>query len=188
MENAPRLRIPLLSDIPVIGPSVFNQNIFVYLAIIAAPCTYLILKRTRWGVRAVAAGEAPGALAAAGASVHGTRTIGMVAGTTLAALGGAALLLTSSSGVFVTNMSAGLGFIALALVVLSRGNPLLGLAAAVTFGLLQALQYQAQVMPWLSAVPIQVILAMPYLVAIGVVALNRTARYPAATGVPWEGR
>lgn len=185
-SNLPRVEIPFLADIPVLGPALFTQNVLVLGAIIAGPLLLLALVRTRWGVRLRAAGESPAALDAAGVSVQGIRTRGIVIGTVLGALAGSTLLLTSASGTFVANMSAGLGFIALAVVILVRWNPLAGLVAALAFGILQALQYQVQSWPLLAGVPNEVILALPYIASILVVVFSRAARYPAATGVPWE--
>ncbi|WP_127818123.1 ABC transporter permease [Microbacterium sp. CPCC 204701] len=186
VSNAPRLAIPILSDIPIIGQALFNQNALVYAAIVAAPLLLLLLDRTTWGLRVKAAGEAPAALDSAGISVPQVRTIALVIGTTLGALGGATIVLTSASGGFVTNMSAGTGYIALAIVILVRWRPLLGLVTALAFGVLQALQYQVQSIPLLAGIPTELILALPYLAAIIVVALSRSARYPAATGVAWQ--
>jgi ABC-type uncharacterized transport system permease subunit len=186
VSNAPRLAIPILSDIPIIGQALFNQNALVYAAIIAAPLLLLLLDRTTWGLRVKAAGEAPAALDSAGISVPQVRTIALVIGTTLGALGGATIVLTSASGGFVTNMSAGTGYIALAIVILVRWQPLLGLVTALAFGVLQALQYQVQSIPLLAGIPTELILALPYLAAIIVVALSRSARYPTATGVAWQ--
>lgn len=184
--NLQRLPIPLLSDIPVIGPALFGQNALVLAALVAGPLLYLLLTRTRWGIRLRVAGEAPEALDSSGISVRWTRTIGIAVGTALGAVGGATLVLTSSSGAFVANMSAGIGFIALAVVILARWNPLVGLLATLAFGILQALQYQAQSLPFLSGVPTQLILALPYVASIVVVAFSRAARYPTATGIAWE--
>ncbi len=188
VANAPRIELPLLSDIPVIGDAFFSQNILVLGALVAGPILLLILQRTRWGVRTRIAGESPGALDAAGISVRWVRSVGIIVGTALGALGGVTLILTSSSGAFVPGMSDGIGFIALAVVILARWNPIIGLVAALAFGALQALQYQAQSIPFLAAIPIQFILALPYIASIAVVAFNRAARYPTATGVPWEPR
>ncbi len=185
VANAPRLPVPFLSDIPVLG-AIFSQNLLVYGAIVGAPVLLLLLDRTRWGLRLKAAGEAPEALDAAGVSVRRVRTLAVVAGTTLGALGGVTIGLTSASGGFVPSMSAGVGYIALAVVILVRWHPVLGLMAALVFGLLQALQYQSQTFTWLAALPSELVLALPYLAAIVVVALSRAARYPAAMGVPWR--
>jgi ABC-type uncharacterized transport system permease subunit len=186
VANLPRVPIPLLSSIPVIGPAIFDQNVLIYAAILAGPVLSILLVRTRWGTRLRAAGEAPDALDSAGVSVRWVRTVGIVVGTILGAVGGSALVLTSSSGTFVANMSAGVGFIALAVVILARWKPLVGLAAAVAYGILQALQYQVQSLPFLAAVPSQALLSLPYIASILVVAFSRAARYPTATGVPWE--
>ena len=186
VSNADRLKIPLLSDLPVVGQALFNQNGLVYAALIAVPILILLLERTRWGLRVKAAGESPEALHAAGIAVNQVRAGGVILGTTLGALGGATIVLTSASGGFVSNMSAGTGYIALAIVILARWRPQIALIAATAFGILQALQYQVQTIPLLAAIPSEIILALPYIAAIAVVAFSRSARYPAATGVPWR--
>lgn len=183
--NADRIEIPLLSDIPVIGPALFSQNATVYLAILAAPVVFALLRQTRWGLRLRAAGEEPGALDSAGVSVLRVRLGGLVAGTCLAALGGACLVVTSASGGFVYNMTAGTGFIALGVVILARWNPLYALIATLAFGVLKALQFQAQAFGPLAAVPNDVWLAVPYVVAIIAVAAARTTRFAPVVGVPW---
>jgi ABC-type uncharacterized transport system permease subunit len=188
VANLPRMSVPGLSDIPVVGTALFGQNALVFAALVAGPVLFFALTRTRWGIRLRAAGEAPEALDSSGISVRKVRTVGVIVGTVLGAVGGATLVLTSSSGAFVANMSAGIGFIALAVVILARWNPVVGLAAAVVFGVLQALQYQVQSLPFLAEVPTQVILALPYIASIVVVAFNRAARYPAATGIPWVAK
>jgi ABC-type uncharacterized transport system permease subunit len=184
--NLPRIEIPLLSSIPIIGSALFSQNALVLTAIVAGPLVWVLLARTRWGIRLRAAGESPAALDAAGVSVRGIRTRGIVIGSVLGSIAGSTLLLTSASGTFVANMSAGIGFIALAVVILARWNPLVGLVAALAFGVLQALQYQVQSWPILAGIPTQFILALPYIASIVVVVFSRSARYPAATGVAWE--
>jgi len=185
VSNAPRLPISMLADIPFIG-AVFNQNALVYGALLAAPLLLLSLERTRWGLRVKAAGEAPEALDAAGVRVRPVRAVAVITGTALGSIGGATIALTSASGGFVPSMSAGIGYIALAIVILARWQPVLGLLAALIFGLLQALQYQVQTFAWLAALPSEIVLALPYIAAIVVVALSRSARYPAATGVAWQ--
>jgi simple sugar transport system permease protein len=186
--NAPSLPIPLLSDIPVVGEALFDQNIFVYASILAAVALFFVLRQTRWGLRLRAAGEAPAALDAAGVSVRRLRVSGLLVGSALAALGGTTLVLTSGAGSFVFDMSAGRGFIALGVVLLARWNPLLALLITAVFGLLQALQFQAQSIGWLSGVPTDVWIAAPYVVAIIAVAVAHGTRYPKAVGVAWTGR
>ncbi|WP_213815985.1 ABC transporter permease [Glaciihabitans sp. dw_435] len=184
--NAPTLTVPLLSDIPFIGTALFSQNATVYLAILAAPAVFALIRRTRWGLRLRAAGEQPSALDSAGVSVRRVRTSGLITGTCLAGLGGACLVVTSASGGFVANMTAGTGFIALGVVILARWNPLVALLTTVVFGLLKALQFQAQSFGPLSDVPNDVWLAVPYIVAIVAVAAARSTRFAPTVGVPWS--
>lgn len=186
VENLPALPIPVLSEIPVVGPAFFDQNALVYAALVFPFALYFALKRTRWGVRLCAAGEAPDALDSAGVSVPAVRSVGLIVGTTIAAVGGATLVLTSATGTFVPGMTAGIGYVALGLVLVSRWNPLIALAAAGGFGLVTALQYQGQSIPLLASIPTEVLLATPYVAAIVVVAFARSARPPAATGIYWS--
>jgi ABC-type uncharacterized transport system permease subunit len=183
--NARSLHVPGLSSIPVVGEALFAQNVLVDAALLASIVLFLLLRHSQWGLRLRAAGEAPAALDAAGVGVRRLRVSGLVVGSSLAALGGTTLVLTSGAGTFVFNMSAGRGFIALGVVLLARWNPVLAMLFTAVFGVLQALQFQAQSIGWLSPVPTDAWIAAPYLVAIVAVAVARGTRYPAALGVPW---
>jgi general nucleoside transport system permease protein len=185
--NFPKIQIPFLSKIPVVGDAIFNQNAFVYAAIIFAPVLEFVMRSTRTGKSIRATGEAPEAVDAAGLSVRWIRTASLVIGTALGAIGGVALVFTSSSGRFVPNMSGGIGFIALGIVLLARWHAALALVATLAFGGLQAFRYVAQANPTLSSLPVEMILATPYVVAIIIVAVSRGSRYPAAMGTYWSG-
>lgn len=186
-QTLPRLPIPLLSEIPVIGEVLFDQDAFVFATLLLAPLLYFFLRDARWGKYVRATGEAPEAVDAAGLSVRHIRAVALTLGTMLGAMGGVALVLASSSGRFVANMSGGIGFIALGIVLLVRWNPLWALIAAAAFSFLQGLRYVAQSSPALDAIPVEAILALPYLVAIVVVTISRGSRYPAAMGTFWKG-
>jgi simple sugar transport system permease protein len=176
--------IPLLSDIPLIGSALFGQAATVYLAYGAAPLLWWFLFRTSWGLELRAVGEAPAAAEAAGVRVRTVRFWASVFGGLLAGVAGAHLAL-AHAGTFSENMSAGRGFIAIAVVVLGRWNPLLVLAAALFFGAASALQFFLQALG--LDLPYQLFLALPYVLTLAALAgwVGR-ARAPAALAQPWE--
>jgi simple sugar transport system permease protein len=125
--------VPLLGGIPLLGPMLFDHDLLVYVSYALVPATWLLLFRTRWGLLIRTAGERPEALRAYGVSPARVRTVAVILGGALAGLGGAqlstALSLTWSEG-----MTAGRGFIAVALVIFAAWNPIRALAGAWLFG------------------------------------------------------
>lgn len=175
--------VPLLSEIPVVGGALFGQAPTAYLAYLAAPALWFALNRTSAGLGLRAVGEAPDAAMAAGIGVRRVRFAATLFGGAMAGLAGAHLAL-AHAGTFAENMSAGRGFIAIAVVVLGRWNPLWVLAAALLFGGASALQFFMQTLGW--DVPYQLFLAFPYLLTLAALAgwVGR-ARAPAALALPW---
>ena len=175
--------IPFLSDIPLIGSALFNQAPTSYFAYMVAPVLWYFVYRTEWGLELRAVGEEPDAAAAAGVRVRWSRFWATLFGGTLAGIAGAHLAL-AHAGTFAENMSAGRGFIAIAVVVLGRWNPLLVLLAALFFGAAAALQFQAQTLG--LSLPYQLFLAFPYLLTLFALAgwVGR-ARAPASLALPW---
>jgi simple sugar transport system permease protein len=174
--------VPLgpLSRIPILGPGLFNQPVLTYIAILAAPAAWWVIFRTRWGLELRAAGESAAMARAAGVSVRRTRTIATLVGGGFAGLAGASLVL-AQVGTFAERMTAGRGFVAIAIVALGRWNPLGVLVAALLFGALTALQFVFQAMG--LQVPYQLFLMLPY--ALTLAALARAVggvRAPAALG------
>ncbi len=178
------ISIPLLSDIPWIGEIVFQQPSVTYLALLAAPLVFLLLNRTWFGLYIRSAGEKPRATETAGLSVPALRYTAVVVSCVLICFGGASLIAITSGG-FVTNVTAGQGFVALAIVVLGRWNPFLIVGGALLFGVSQALQFQAQSLGFLSSLPPEAWLSLPYLVTIVAVVVAKSSRYPNACGVPF---
>jgi general nucleoside transport system permease protein len=129
----PTARVPGLAAIPVLGPMLFDHDPLVYLSYAMVPATWWLLFRSRWGLLIRTAGERPEALRAYGVSPRTVRTVAVAIGGALAGLGGAqlstALSLTWSEG-----MTAGRGFIAVALVIFAAWNPLRALVGAWLFG------------------------------------------------------
>lgn len=180
--------VPLLARIPVVGPTFFEQAPTAYLAYLAAPLLWWLLFRTRWGLEIRAAGEDPDAAAAAGVRVRTLRLVTTVAAGAAAGIAGAHLAL-AHTGTFTEGMSAGRGFIAIAVVVLGRWSPPLVLLAAFLFGAASALQFLMQTLG--LDIGYQLFLAFPYLLTLAALAgwVGRT-RAPAALALPWprEGR
>lgn len=178
------VRIPVLADIPVVGTPLFDQAPTAYLAYFLAPALWYLLFRTPYGLELRAVGEAPDAAEAAGVRVLTIRFLATLFGGVLAGIAGAHLAL-AHAGTFAENMSAGRGFIAIAVVVLGRWNPALVLFAALFFGAASALQFLLQALGLELAY--QIFLALPYLLTLAALAgwMGR-ARAPAALALPWE--
>ena len=177
------IRIPILGDIPILGPILFNQNVFVYgLWIITAAMTYGLFK-TRWGLRSRAVGEHPKAADTLGINVYRLRYMNVIIGGLIAGFGGAYFTL-GSVGAFNENMTAGRGFIGLAAMIFGRWHPVGGLAAALVFGFADSLQVRLSILD--AGIPSDFLLMAPYLVTIVVVAgVVGRARPPAADGQPY---
>jgi ABC-type uncharacterized transport system permease subunit len=180
-----RIPLPLLSSIPVIGPSVFTQSPFVYGALAMALVTFYIMRRTWFGLSIAAVGERPGAADAAGINVARLRWIALGFECVMVAIAGAGLVL-SITGLFNPGMTAGRGFIAMAVAMLASWNPLVVVGAAGLFGFATALEFQMQVLPGVKDVPKEVWLSLPYVIAIVVIAVARGADFPRAFGIPFE--
>jgi ABC-type uncharacterized transport system permease subunit len=178
--------VPVLSDIPFVGSALFAQAPTAYLAYALAPALWYFLFRTEWGLELRAVGEQPDAAAAAGVRVRRVRFFATVFGGALAGIAGAHLAL-AHAGTFAENMSAGRGFIAIAVVALGRWNPPAVLVAALFFGAASALQYLLQALG--PDLPYQLFLALPYLLTLAALAgwLGR-AKAPAALALPWPMR
>jgi general nucleoside transport system permease protein len=178
------IKIPLLSDIPLLGPLFFQQGALVYLALGLVAVSWVVLFRSSIGLRVVAVGEHPHAAETLGIDVARTRYLCLAVGGMLAGMGGAFLSL-SATGVFLDNMTAGRGYIALAILILGRRRPFGILGASLLFGAADALQLRAQLLP--IGVPFQFMLMLPYVLTIVVlVGFVRRADAPAALGIPYR--
>ncbi len=183
LDIFPTLPIPLLSQIPFIGPVLFEHNVLVYLALILVPAASAVLYRTHFGLKVRAVGESPDAVDARGISVARTRYLALIIGGAMAGLGGAYLVL-GSLGLFWTQMTAGRGFIAIAVVVFSKWDPARALLGALVFGVASALQISLQTLG--MPIPSQILLMLPYIITIIVlVGVSRRAEFPSAYAVPY---
>ncbi len=176
-------RVPGLAEIPLVGGALFGQAPTAYLAYALAPLLWWVLFRTEWGLEIRAAGEDPDAANAAGVAVRRLRFMTTLVGGALAGIAGAHLAL-AHTGTFSEGMSAGRGFIAIAVVVLGRWNPIWVLAAALFFGAASALQFAMQTLGF--DIGYQLFLAFPYLLTLTALAgwVGRS-RAPAALALPW---
>lgn len=167
LPTFPVVPIPLLHRIPVLGPALFEQSVLSYLAYATVPALGFLLFRTRWGLALRAAGESVEAAAAAGVRVNRIRIAAIVIGGGLAGLAGASMVL-AQVGTFAEKMTAGRGFIAVAIVVLGGWRPWRVALAAFFFGAAMALQFVFQSV-WLG-VPYQLFLMFPYVLTLLVLA------------------
>jgi simple sugar transport system permease protein len=179
----PIISVPFLSDIPILGPVLFQNRITVFMAIAIVILIWFVLFKTKLGLRARAVGEHPLAADTVGINVGRTRFWWVTIGGMIAGLGGATLTI-GSAGSFGREMSGGLGFIALAVVILGRWHPGYATAAALLFGFSIILRIWAnQVSP---GIPTSFITMVPYLVTlIAVVGFVGRSRPPAADGIPY---
>ena len=181
----PTWKIPLLSQIPVLGPVLFAQNALVYIMYVAVIVLQIMLFRSRWGLRLRACGEHPRAADTVGIKVNRTRVLNTILGGAIAGLGGAYFTLANGLA-FGKQMSAGRGYIALAAMILGGWKPKGALAAALLFGFADNLQNALGVVG--VQVPSQFMLMAPYLVTIFAVAgLVGRVRPPAMEGKPYKG-
>ncbi|WP_136518835.1 MULTISPECIES: ABC transporter permease [Cellulomonas] len=178
-----RIAIPLLADIPVVGPALFNQSVVVYLMYLAVPAIWFALARTRWGLRLRAVGEHPKAADTVGIKVGRTRYLALVVAGAIAGVGGAFYTVVSVSS-FGKEMTAGAGFIALAAVIFGKWDPVRAALAALLFGFASNLEGALSIVG--APVPSQFMLMLPYVVTIFAVAgLVGRSRAPAASGQPY---
>ncbi|WP_455603882.1 ABC transporter permease [Cellulosimicrobium funkei] len=179
----PVIEIPVLSQIPVVGPVLFRQTLLVYLMYVVVILLQVFLFRSRWGLRLRAVGEHPKAADTVGIKVNATRVRNTILGGAVAGLGGA--FFTVAAGLaFGKEMTGGKGFIALAAMILGRWNPVGALVAALLFGFSDNLQTVLGIVG--TPIPSQIMLMTPYVVTIFAVAgLVGRVRPPAAEGIPY---
>jgi general nucleoside transport system permease protein len=178
------LRIPVLAEIPIVGPIVFQQNLLVYLTLALVLALHLVLFHTALGLRLRAAGENPRAVDALGINVFALRYGACIFGGLLIGLGGAYLPLVLT-GAFSDNMTAGRGWLALMLVIFGRWRPGLALLGGFLFAGVESLQFKVAMSTRL--VPPQFLLMLPYIFAmIVLVRIYSGARAPRALAVPYD--
>jgi simple sugar transport system permease protein len=169
INGFPIVKIPLLGDIPVLGEIFFQQNLLVYLAFLLVPIAWFVLNKTTLGLKIRAVGENPEAADSLGVSVVRVRYFTVILGGILSSIAGAALSVALLN-VFQQNMTAGQGFIAVALVYFGSWRPFGILAGALLFSMVNALQLWIQVLG--IPIPSELAVMMPYILTILVLALS----------------
>lgn len=178
--------IPILSDIPLLGPALFSQTPLTYLAFVLVAVVGVVLYRTPLGLAVRAAGENPAAVAAQGLSVTAIRMGAIMVGSGLMAVGGAFLTMSAFDSFFF-EMVNGRGWICIALVVFGSWRPGKALLGAVLFAAFDALQIRVQQTSLGTQIPYQIFLMMPYILSIfALVLMSRRAEVPAALMVPFN--
>lgn len=179
------VEIPWLSEIPFLGPILFQQNPIVYLTFfLLVPLTTLLLFKTSFGLNLRAVGEYPLAADTVGIHVYRTRYLCVVLGGLFSGLGGAFMTLAQLN-MFTENLTAGRGFIALAAVIFGRWHPVGAMVATLLFGVADALQLRLQGLG--VNVPYQFLLMLPYVLTIvALVGVVKRANSPSALAVPYE--
>jgi general nucleoside transport system permease protein len=184
IEGFRPIPIPILSDIPLVGPILFSSSVVVYGAFLLVPIAWFVLERTTWGLKIKAVGQSPAAADSLGVSVNRVRYVCVCLGGGLAGIAGASMSLALVN-LFQDNLTAGLGFIAVALVYFGGWRPVGILIGALLFSTITSLQLFMQV----SKVGISPDLAnmLPYIITIIALMfpINR-ARQPAALNKPFE--
>jgi len=184
ITGLPQLPIPILSQIPVIGASFFSQDIIEYLAFVTLIIVIFVVGRTTFGLNLRAVGENPSAADTLGVSVTKIRYVAVIAGATLAGIGGAYLAL-SSHAFQAENITAGRGFIAVAMVYFGKWRPARAFFGTFLFGAAYLLGAFFQVVG--SFIPYYFLLMVPYVLTLVVlVGIARGARSPSALGVPYN--
>ena len=185
IDAFPELAIPVLSDIPVIGPALFQQTALTYLAFIAVAGVAYVLYRTPLGLAVRTVGENPAAAEAQGIDVYWVRIGAVMVGSAFMAIGGAFLTM-SAFNAFFFEMVGGRGWICIALVVFASWKPGKALLGALLFGAFDAYQVRLQQIVG-GDVPYQIFLMMPYVLSIvALIVMSRRAAYPQALMVPYR--
>jgi len=178
------VKIPLLSDIPYLGTILFHHNGLVYLVYILVPFAWFVLYRTTWGLKVRAAGTKPEAADTLGESVDRIRYQCLIAGSAMAGLAGGFLTI-GQANMFVDNITAGRGFIAIALVYFGRWSPWGILAGSLLFSMADAFQSMVQVLG--INFPYELAVILPYVVTIVALAVSFGRVWaPAALGRAYE--
>ncbi len=175
--------LPVLGDVPFLGDIFFKQSVFAYMAFLAAPAIWFLLNRTKAGLAVRATGEDAAAADSAGVNVAAARYLCTFSGGLAAGLAGASLSLSYTPG-WKESMTAGQGWIAIAMVVFSVWDPWRAVAGALLFGVLTALQFHFQ-LTGQDLIPAYVLKMLPYLATIVVLAVaTRTNLFRRGTGAP----
>jgi len=185
------LPIPFLKEIPILGPVLFHQNLLIYLSYLLVPCAWVFLFHSRPGLNLRSVGENPAAADTAGIPVIRIRYFWTLFGGMLAGLGGAYLSLSYTPG-WKENMTAGQGWIAIAMVIFSLWNPWRAAFGALLFGGINALQFYFDARQ-LTIIPAYILRMLPYLFTIVILvvitrwkSIRKRSGPPGSLGLPFQ--
>jgi simple sugar transport system permease protein len=178
------IKIPLLGDIPVVGAIFFNHSLLVYGAFLLVPLAWWVLEKTTWGLKIKSVGQNPAAADSLGVNVDRVRYTSVCIGSMLAGIAGASLSI-SLLNLFQENLTAGMGFIAVALVYFGNWKPQGILLGALLFSSVNAFQLWMQVLG--VKIPSDVAIMLPYILTIAALAVAvKRVQQPAALNKPFE--
>ena len=179
------VKIPVLSDLPLLGEMLFRHNLLVYGTIILVPAAAFVLYKTAFGLAIRSVGEHPKAADTVGISISSTRYAAVMIGAMLTAVGGATLTIAQTNQ-FVEGITSGRGFIALAIVVFGRWSPWGVFGTSLLFGAFFALQLRLQAMSSLT-IPYQALQVLPYVATIIVlISVGKHSAAPKALAIPYR--
>ena len=184
-----RIAIPFLSELPLLGPSVYKRDILSYVMYLFVPVAWYFMYRTRPGLHLRAIGESPQTADAMGVNVFALRYLYTVVGGMLVGLGGAHLSLSYTPG-WTENITGGRGWIVIALVIFATWNPVRAVLGALLFGSVNAIQFRLQASG--TTIPASLLNMLPYILTIAVLVLitwaeafRKRVGAPASLGLPY---
>lgn len=177
-------KIPLLAEIPILGEVLFSQHLLTYFAIIMVPVIWFFINKTKYGLEIRCLGENPRAIDIKGINVTRLQYLAVAFGGMMGGLGGAFLTVVSA-GIFLPDMSAGRGWLAIVVVIAGNWKPLRIILATLAFSFFDAFQLQAQSLG--VKFPYQILLALPYILAIILLTTSRSkSEAPGHLGLPYN--
>jgi len=189
IKGFPQLHFPILSDIPIIGPAIFRHDLLVYVSVLLVVLISLFFYKTKWGLYLRSVGENPGAADTSGINVNAYRMWAVLIGSGIAGLGGGYMSLAYTP-FWVENMTAGRGWIAVALVIFAQWNSTRALAGAYLFGGINAIQLRMQAMG--TTISAHFLQTLPYIFTIIVLILatirleKGSSPEPESLGLPYD--
>lgn len=181
----PKISIPLLSKIPVIGEVLFNQNILTYLVYIIIPISYFVLFKTSLGLTLRSTGENPQAVDVAGINVNRVRFLTVLLAGAVGGLAGSFYTI-GYLGMFTSGIIGGRGWIAFAICFLGNWNPKGAVIGTLVFGLADAVSVYIQSASTVALFPNELVIALPYILTILLTICRKSFNVPAKLGVPYS--
>lgn len=185
IDALPVIEIPLLSDIPVLGPIFFSQNILTYIGYVLIPVAVFVLYKTSLGLTIRSTGENPEAVSVAGLNVNRIRFLTVVAAGALCGLAGS-FYTVGYLGMFTSTIIGGRGWIAFAICFLGNWSPLGAVLGTLAFGLADSISIYIQAIGLGGNFPREFIIALPYILTIVLTIFRKNFNVPAKLGVPYS--